>query len=170
MVRERENKGSYLSMRSVSQWYRSLFSAHCIDIISMALPHSKGGGYERKKWFIQWLFYICLSLPFCPSNILFTWNPSSREIAPSSILPMHLVQRLISEIYSLMSIISISGQGMALFGLELSELKIQVNSLIYSSTIIKLVQNNCKSLPSRRRKNGRQAVIESIWFMDKLRM
>lgn len=99
-----------------------------------------GIGYERKKWFIQWPLYLCLSLPFCPPNIPFTWNPSSREIARRSIPSVHPIQRLISEWYSL---VNISGQGVALLGLELSELKIQVNSLPYSNIIIKLVQNNC---------------------------
>lgn len=81
-----------------------------------------------------------ISALVCPPNTPFTRNPSSREIAPRSNPSVHPIQRLISEWYSL---VNISGQGVALLALELSELKIQVSSLPYSNIIIMLVQNSC---------------------------
>lgn len=154
-------------MRSFSQWYRSLLcSGPWIDIIPMALTHCKWGMCMRER---NSLFSGLFSLPWSAllsSKYPSTWNPASEEIVWNSTPSVHPVKRLISEWYPL---VNVSGQGMALLGLELSELKTWVNSLPYSNIIIKLVQNNCKSLPFRRRKNGRQRVIESIWFIEKLR-
>lgn len=40
---------------------------------------------------------------------------------------------------------STSGQGMALLGLEISELKTKLNCLPHSNVIVELIWNNCKN-------------------------